>query len=55
MIKINNLNLYDPSLLDEEMHISHPMGDIVDFQLPLTKYMFLSTYTRSTHQKKHTS
>ena len=48
VINVNHLKLFDPSLLEEPVTITHLVDNIPDFQLPLAKDTILDTRSRST-------
>jgi hypothetical protein len=55
IINVNHLNLFEPSLLEELITITHPVGNISDFQLPLAKDTILDTRSLSTRHQTYTS
>jgi hypothetical protein len=55
VINVNHLNLFEPSLLEELVTITHPVDNILNFQLPLAKDTVLDTLTRSTRHHTYTS
>jgi hypothetical protein len=55
VINVNHLKLFEPSLLEEPVTITHPVDNIPDFQLPLAKDTILDTRSRSTRHKTYTS
>ena len=55
IINVNHLNLFDASLLEEPVNITHPVDNIPNFQLPLAKDTILDTQSLSTRHKTYTS
>jgi hypothetical protein len=55
VINVNHLKLFEPSLLEEPVTITHPVDNIVDFQLPLAKDTILDTQSHSTRHQTYTS
>jgi len=55
VLNVNNLKLYVPSLLDEEVTITHPVDNIPDFQLPLLKDTILDTKCCMTRNTQYIS
>jgi hypothetical protein len=55
VINVNHLKLFDPSLLEELVTITHPVNNIPDFQLPLAKDTILDTRSHSTRHQTYTS
>jgi hypothetical protein len=55
VINVNHLKLFEPPLLEEPVTITHPVDNILDFQLPLAKDTLLDTQTRSTRHRAYTS
>jgi len=55
VINVNHLKLFEPPLLEEAITITHPVDNILDFQLPVAKDILLDTRTHSTRNKTYTS
>jgi hypothetical protein len=55
VINVNNLKLFEPSLLEEVVTITHRVDKIPDFQLPLAKETIPYTRRRSTRHQTYTS
>jgi hypothetical protein len=55
VINVNNLKLFEPSILEEPVTITHPVDNIHDFQLPLAKDIILDTRSCSTRHQTYTS
>jgi hypothetical protein len=55
VINVNHLKFFEPSLLEEPVTITHPMENILDFQLPLAKDTILDTRSHSTRHQTYTS
>jgi len=55
VINVNHLKLFEPPLLEELVTITHPLDNILHFQLPLAKDTLLDTQTRSTRNQTYTS
>jgi hypothetical protein len=51
VINVNHLKLFEPSLLEELVTITHPVENIPDFQLPLAKDTILDTRSHSTRHQ----
>jgi hypothetical protein len=54
-INVNNLKLFEPSLLEEPIIITHLVDNIPNFQLPMAKDTILDTRSRSTRHQTYTS
>ena len=54
-LNFNHLKLFEPPLLEEPVIITHPVDNILDFQLPLAKGTLLDIETHSTRHWIYTS
>jgi hypothetical protein len=54
VINVNHLKLFEPSLLEEPVTITHPVDNIPDFQLPFAKDTILDTRSCSTRHQTYT-
>ena len=51
VINVNHLKLFEPSLLEEPITITHLVENIPNFQLPLAKDTILDTQSHSTRHQ----
>ena len=52
VINVNNLKLYEPPQLEDEIAVLHPDDNIPDFQPPLVEDTLLDTRTRTTRNRQ---
>ena len=55
MLKVNNLKLFEPPLLDEVVTVHHLVDNILDFQPPLLFDQILGSQTKTTRKKQYIS
>ena len=55
MLKVNNLKLFEPPLLDEAVRVHHLVDNISDFQPPLLFDQILDSQTRTTRKQQYIS
>ena len=55
VLKVNNLKLFEPPLLDEAVRVHHQVDNISDFQPPLLFDQILDSQTMTTRKQQYIS